>query len=177
MRKIVASPYGYDRNRRNLRESPGSVVTTIVVLVCVGARAGAVASFLILGLDAFLSQLGNPTSERFSQLIVSIFRRMSNVLVVWFQAPVDGAIMGATTGLTVSIAYLATIWIERGGTLLSQSKWFLPIILAVAGAVGAAMGSRGFLADLRIWTTLVGALYGLVAAFIIAQARTDRLSS
>ncbi len=155
------------------RDSARTVIAMALTLVLVGAVTGAIVSFLILGLDAFLSQLGNPTSERFSQLLASVFRRMSNVLAVWFQAPVDGAIMGAVTGAAVSIAYVITVWVDRTSAFFSSRSWLFALMLALAGAMGAALGSTGVLADLRAWATIAGGLYGFVAAFVIAQSRTE----
>jgi hypothetical protein len=155
------------------QDSARTVISTVGALILVGALTGAIASFVILGLDAFLSQLGNPTSQRFSQLLFSMLRRMSSVLAVWFQAPVDGAIMGAVTGGVVSIAYLLGIWLDRSATLFSDRKWLAALGLAAAGAIGAVLGSRGVLADLRLWAAVAGALYGFVAGYLIARAHSE----
>ena len=155
------------------RISASSVIRTIAALVLLGAVAGAIASFLILGVDAILGQLGNPESTRFTQLVASILERMTNVLVVWVRAPIDGAIMGAVTGVAVSIAYVIALWIDRSWGLIAERRWLFVIVLAVAGAIGAAAGSRGVLTDVRFWAALAGALYGLVAAYAIAQSRAE----
>ena len=81
--------------------------------------------------------------------------------------------MGAITGVAVSIAFLITIWVDRSWAFFSQRKWLFLIVLAVAGAVGAAAGSRGVLTDVRYWAALAGPLYGLITAYAISQSRTE----
>lgn len=150
-----------------------SIAVTAIALVSLGAVTGAIAAFLILGIGAILAQLGNPQSVRFSQLVGSILGRMTSVLVVWMRAPVDGAIMGAVTGAAVSIAYLIALWIDRSWAVFRGRGWLFAIALAVGGAIGAAAGSRGVLTDVRFWAALAGALYGLTAAYSIAQSEAE----
>ena len=85
------------------------------------------------------------------------------VLTVWARAPLDGAKMGLAVGLAVSAAYVGAILLERS-ILAGASRWLTLVLLPIAGAVGAALGSQGVLADNLLVTTIGGALFGLAAA-------------
>ena len=148
----------------------GSIAMTILALLFTGAVGGAVASFAILGAKAVVDQLTNPASTGFTQLLGSILSRMFNVLTMWAQAPRDGAIMGATAGVAVSLAYLAVLWLSRRAAL---ATWISLLLLVIAGAIGAALASQGVLADLRVWTAAAGALFGLGAAYAIFSPRSS----
>jgi hypothetical protein len=155
-------------------ESPRAAITVIAALIGLGALTGAIVTFLVLGLGAVLAQLGHPTSQSFLQLVFNIFRRMSDVLVVWFQAPMDGALTGMFTGAAVGLVYLATLWIDRTHGFFAQRPLLYFGALALGGAAGAAVGARGVLLDVRYWAALAGALYGLGAAYAITQSRSER---
>lgn len=144
--------------------SPGSIAMTLLALLFAGVVGGAAASFGILGAKAVVDALSNPSSTGFTQLLASIVSRMLRVLAMWVEAPRDGAIMGTAAGLAVSLAYLVALWLGRRGGL---AAWIPLLLLAVAGAIGAVLGSQGVLAEFQVWTAAAGALFGLGAGFAI----------
>ena len=149
------------------------IVATTAALIVLGAVTGAIATSLILGIDALFDGMRNPTSVGFMQMIASIFRRIAYVLGVWLQAPLDGVKMGAVTGVAVSVAFVVSALIDRSWPLISQRRWLFAVAMAAAGAIGASAGSQGTLTDVRVWAAVAGALYGLVAAYTIANVRSE----
>ena len=172
MRSMTTSPTKQPvyESPRSAQKPARSIALEIVTLIFLGAVAGTVASFAILAVGVVFAQLGNPTSTTFLELLASIFSRMLNVLVVWVQAPLDGAKMGVSVGLAVSAAYLIATWIDRSLLFGTSRRWLTLLLLPIAGTVGALLGSQGVLADSALWVAAGGALFGLVAAFSLAPS-------
>lgn len=148
------------------------VFVTVLALLVTGAIAGAVAAAVILTIAEVLAQIGEPTATAGAAMLRRLVGIILQVVAVSAQAPVDGAKMGLAAGGAVAIVYTALAIFRQqdgGGATANGRTWSFFALLALAGAVGAALGSWGVLADNRLWTTVAGGLFGLAAALALSQ--------
>lgn len=135
-----------------------------LLILAAGAGLGVVLAVVGIAAREFLKHIGEKPYADLGDLLLGLLVTFWNVLVGSVNGAIDGLTVGIYTGLATAVIYLlTTLFIYPW--LSPQSQY--PVILAfvaLAGAVGAFLGCQGTLTVYRLWVTLAGLIFGLVAA-------------
>jgi hypothetical protein len=141
-------------------------LTTTILLLLIGALAGALIAVLGLALDSALTSLGNSDSRTLASFLIELFLLLIGVLAVSGVAAPDGLWTGLICGAGISLAYGILLW---GAPALLTKRAVVILIFAVVGALAAVLSVRGVLADYRVAAGVVGALFGLFASLSVGR--------
>lgn len=134
-----------------------SFFLTTLFLLFTGVLAGVILAVLGLALGSALQSLQNSRGEGLLDLLVDLFFLLINVLAVSTSAAPDGAWSGLFAAAAISLVYGLSLWLFPQ----LQRRW-LALLFAMAGALGAALGARGMLAEHMGIAAIAGAIFGLL---------------
>lgn len=149
-----------------MTRSWSSYLMTALFLLLTGVVAGLVIAVVGLALAAAFASLAASGGSGLMDFLYGTFSLFFSVLAVSIHAAPDALWAGVITAAAISLVYGVIYFLLP--QLLFRGGW-LALILAVTGAIVAPLSLRGLLVDYQVAAVIIGALFGLIAAFALSR--------
>ena len=151
------------------------LIQTVVAILLAVPAASTIAMILSVSVAEVNRQMASAANGGLFDLIGAIFFTMLNVIAVSSNALYVGAKIGLYAGAAISVVYLLLLAFAGDWLTFGTRRLVLALVLAEAGAVGAAFGAGGLEAAYLLWFSVGGAIFGVVVGLILPQPRRQQL--
>lgn len=157
------------------QRSVSLLIQAVVAILLAAPVASTVAMILSVSIAEVNRQMASAANGGLLDLIGAIFFTILNVIAVSSDSLYLGAEIGLYTGATISVVYLLLLSFAGDWLTFGTRRLVLALVLAEAGAVGAAFGAGGLEAPYLLWFSVGGAIFGVVVGLILSPPRRQQL--